>query len=329
MRTIGSRPDSRRSRSSGWSLVRELLYARIMQRRLSTLWAVVVLGLAAGCNQAPSLTTGNPGTGGSPWTNVTDGSVAATACDPLTPAPITLGAIIGVGQDAAGTLYVDAANGIFVSDAGQRIRQHVVGTGQSGSTEFTFAFQSSAADGGSAGALLVETNGSTAIAMALGPAGSRSFLGQSDAGVTSLTLVAASTVAGMMVVNTPNVISYVGDVANGDVVLATVPLNTDATSDDGGLSIFYGPPNDVAQRTITAFGQSLSGNGSVTFLVGDVPYVLAFGNVQDPNAGPLGRFALEGLAPRGGAQIAVTLRSPTPAADPPGLSFTCLPAKAP
>lgn len=272
---------------------------------------------------------GRPGTGGSAWTNVGDGSVVAeTACDPLAPAPITLGAIIGVGQDAAGTLYVDAANGIFVSDAGRLIRQHVIGTGQSGSTEFTFALQSSAADGGSASALLVETNGSTATAMALGPAGSRSFLGQSDAGVTSLTLVAPSTVSGMPVVNTPNVISYVGDVANGDVVLATVPLNEDATSNDGGLSIFYGPPDAVAQRTVTAFGQSLSGNGTVTFLVGDVPYVLAFGNVLGPDAGPFGTFALEGITPQGGAQIQVMLRSPTPAAIPPGLSFTCLAANA-
>jgi hypothetical protein len=260
---------------------------------------------------------------------VTDGSVTGSGCDPLAPAPITLGAIVGVGQDAGGTLYVDAANGIFVSEGGRLIRQHVVGTGQSGSTEFTFSLQSSAADGGSAGALLVETNGSTATAMALGPPGSRSFLGQSDAGVTSLTLVAASAVSGMTVVNTPNVISYVGDVANGDVVLATVPLNEDATSNDGGLSIFYGPPSDVAERTITAFGQSLSGNGTVTFLVGDVPYVLAFGQVQGPDAGPFGTFALEGLTPQGGAQLAVTLRSPTPAADPPGFAFTCLSAKSP
>ena len=164
--------------------------------------------------------------------------------------------------------------------------------------------------------------------MALGPTGSKSFLGQSDAGVTPLTLVAASAVAGMTVVNTPNVIEYVGDVGNGDVVLAAVPLNSDPTPidggvEDGGLSIFYGPPSALAQRTITGFGESLSGNGSLTFLVGDVPYVLAFGMVQGPDAGPLGTFALEGLTPQAGAQISVTLRSPTPSADPPELSFTC------
>jgi hypothetical protein len=131
-------------------------------------------------------------------------------------------------------------------------------------------------------------------------------------------------------VNTPNVIDYVGDVANGEVVLATVPLNSASTLpdggvEDGGLSIFYGPASAMVQRAITAFEETLSGNGTLTFLVGDVPYVLAFGMVQGPDAGPLGTFALEGLTPQGGAQIAVVLRSPTPAADPPGLSFTCFP----
>jgi hypothetical protein len=259
-----------------------------------------------------------------------DGALPAseTACDPLAPKPITLGTIVGVGQDAAGTLYVDAANGVFVSEGGQLIRQHVTGSGQSGATQFLFGFEPPGDDGSSARNLLVETSGSTAIAMALGPTGSRSFLGQSDAGVTSLTLVAASTVTGMTVVNTPNVIEYVGDVDGGDVVLATVPLNSDSTPidggvEDGGLSIFYGPPSALVQRTITAFEESLSGNGSLTFLVGDVPYVLEFGMVQGPDAGPLGTFALEGLTPQGGAQLSVTLRSPTPTADPPGLSFTC------
>jgi hypothetical protein len=259
-----------------------------------------------------------------------DGALPAseTTCDPLAPKPIALGTIVGVGQDEDGTLYVDAANGVFVSAGGRLIRQHVTGSGQSGATQFLFGFEPPGDDGSSARNLLVETSGSTAIAMALGPTGSKSFLGQSDAGVTSLTLVAASTVAGMAVVNTPNVIEYVGDVANGDVVLATVPLNDDLTAldggvQDGGLSIFYGPPDALAERTVTAFEESLSGNGTLTFLVGDVPYLLAFGTVQGPDAGSLG-FALAGLTPQGGAQFSVTLRSPTPTADPPGLSFTCL-----
>ncbi len=275
--------------------------------RLSTLVALALIAPFVACKA----------TGG--------GSVVAeSACDPLTPKPITLGTIIGVGQDAAGTLYVDSANGIFVSGNGELSRQYVNGTGQSGSTEFIFTFESPGSDASSARTLLVETQGSTASAMALGPAGSRAFLGQSDAGVTSLTLVDPATVSGMTVVNTPNLISYIGDVANGDVVLATVPLNGDSSSNDG-LSIFYGPSTNVAQRAITAFEQSISNNGTVTFLVAGTPYVLAFGTMLSPDAGPLGVWTLEGLTPQGGAQMAVTLRSPTPSVVPSALSLTCLP----
>lgn len=252
-------------------------------------------------------------------------TVTESACDPLAPKPIALGAVVGVGQDTTGTLYVDSATGVFVSGNGELIRQHVTGTGQSGTSEYLFTFEPPGDDGSSARNLLVETQGSTASNMAIGPAGSRTFLGQSDAGVTSLTLIDPATVSHMTLVNTPNVISYVGDVANGDIVLATVPMNSDPTATNGGLSIFYGPPSGVAQRAITAFEESLSGNGTVTFVVGGTPYVLAFGMVPAPDAGLLGAFTLEGVTPQGGAQMAVTLRSPTPTAVPPEISFTCLP----
>jgi len=254
------------------------------------------------------------------------GAATESACDPLAAKAIALGAVVGVGTDASGTLYVDAANGIFVSDGGVLIRQHVIGTGQSGSNEFLFTFEAPAADATSARNLLVETQGSTAGAMALGPPDSKSFLNQTPAGATSLTLVDAATLAGMSVVNTPNVIDYLADVANGDVILATVPLNGDSTSSDLGISIFYGPPGALAQRTVTAFQETLSGNGSLTFQVDGTSYTLAFGILDSPDAGPLGGpFALLGLTPAGGTQMGTTLRSPTPTELPSNLSFTCLP----
>ena len=248
-------------------------------RRGRLLIPVILAGLCGGCGASALTTDGAAGQ-------------SETPCDPLAAAPITPGAIVGVGKDVDGTLYVDAANGVFVSAGGPLIRQHVLGTGQSGANEFIFTFEPPSVDAGASERdLLVETTGNgtqiDASAMALGPGGARMFLDQSAAGGTTLTLVDASTVAGLAVVNTPSVISYVGDAANGDVVLATVPLNADPTAAsggvyDGGLSIFYGPPNDVAERVITDFGESLSGNGTVTFLVGNTSYVLAFGMVQEP-----------------------------------------------
>ncbi len=248
-----------------------------------------------------------------------------TTCDPLAGAAITLGGIVGVGKDDQGTLYVDSANGVFVSGAGKLVRQLVTGTGAGGNNEFLFTFEPPASAGSGARNLLVETTGSTASAMALSPAASRAFLGQSDAGVTPLALVDPSTVSGMPVVNTPNVIEYVADVSNGDVLVATLPMNGDMTSNDGGLSIFFGPRGDVAECTVTAFEQSLSNDGTATFLVDGTPYVLAFGTVNGPDSGLLGTFTLESLTPHGGAELGVTLRSPTPTTVPTGLSFTCLP----
>jgi len=265
------------------------------------------------------------------WTIPTVPPAPEQACDPLAGPPIALGAVIGVGQDAAGTLYVDAANGIFVSSGGTLVRQQVVGTGQSGSDQFVFSFVSAGDSAASARDLLVQTDGATAVSMALGPGGSgKSGNSGSDAGVTALTLVDPSTVASMPVANTPNAIQYVGDAANGDVLVATVPVNRpsgapDGGVEDGGLSIFYGPPSAVAQRPITNFEQSLSGNGSVSFLVDGTSTVLTFGYVPGADAGPFGRFALMTLTPQGGSPIAITLESPTPAAPPSNLTFTCLP----
>jgi hypothetical protein len=252
-------------------------------------------------------------------------TMTESACDPLAPKALALGAIVGVGQDANGTLYVDAENGIFVSDGNRLLRQHVNGTGQSGNDEFIFTFEAPGDDETSARNLLVDTQGSSAIAMALGPSNSKSFLGQSSAGTTPLTIVDASAVSEMQVLDTASLISYVGDVANGDVLLATIPMNRDSNSEDGGLRIFYGPPQAVAERTLTSFEESLSGNGTLTFLVDNVPFVLAFGFVQGTDAGPLGTFTLEGLTARAGSQLAVTLRTPTPTVIPANLSLTCQP----
>ncbi|HXJ20493.1 MAG TPA: hypothetical protein VMT03_09685 [Polyangia bacterium] len=250
------------------------------------------------------------------------------ACDPLGPAAITLGAVIGVGQDAAGAMYVDAANGIFVSSGGTLVRQHVIGTGQIGSDQFEYTFVAPGDGTAAARDLLVQADQGSAVSMALGPAESGKT--RSDAGVIGLTLLPASSVTGLSIVNTPNTIQYVGDTANGYVLVATVPLNapvgsTDGGVYDGGLSIFYGLPSGVAQRPITAFEESLSGNGTVTFLVDGTPTVLAFGNVPSPDAGPLGTFELMSLTPQGAAPIGITLESPTPTSAPAGLAFTCLP----
>ena len=288
-----------------------------MSPRAALFALIVAISAAAGCQSSTLM----PTIAG----QVAD--AAQPACDPLAASPITLGTIVGVGQDSDGTLYVDAANGVFVSSKGSLIRQHVVGTGQSGSTSFSYSFTAPGADISSARDLIVQLDEAGNATMTLGPDGSGKT--QSDGGGMALMVLPASTVAGMPVVNTPNVISYIATAANGDTLMATVPVNapsgaSDGGIYDGGLAIFYGPSAAVAQRVITAFEESLSGNGTVTFLVAGVSYSLAFGDVLTPDAGPLGTFTLLGLTPAGGASMGITLESATPATPPPGLSFTCL-----
>jgi hypothetical protein len=279
--------------------------------------AAALLAAAGGCSSKSG------GTGGSAGAAPYDTN--EQACDPLTPPAITLGAVVGVGKDAAGTLYVDAESGVFLPDSGQLVRQNVIGTGgEFGNNEFLFSFVAPGADVSTAQNLLVETQGTTATKMALGPADSKAFLDQSPPGITLLTLVDASSVSGMKVVNTPNVIEYLADVANGDVVLTTIPMNSADWTPATGETIFYGPPDAVAERKVTDFQASLSNSGTMTFLVGSTPYVLSFGTVPAPDAGPLGQFELQSLTPKGGAPLDVTLRSPTPTKLPARLSFTCL-----
>ncbi|MFL5306654.1 MAG: hypothetical protein ACJ8F1_15670 [Polyangia bacterium] len=279
------------------------------------LFSLVAALCASGCRASSPLTGPATGAGGAP--------VEQTPCDPLAPQSVTVGDVIGVGQADDGTLYVAAANGVFVSRAGTLFRQHVTGTGQSGSNEYVFTVQPLNEDGGGSYNLLANTQGGAATAMALGPSGSRAFLGQTDAGVTGLAVVPPTTIGGMPVVNTPNVISYIGDVAGGAVIVVTVPMDVDPSAKFQGRSVFYGPPDAVVQREIVDFQQSLSGNGSITFLVGTTNETLTFGFVQTPDGGPLGTFALLRLTPKGGAPVPVTLRAPTPASLPSDLVFSC------
>jgi hypothetical protein len=287
------------------------------------LLALTCLGILQACSTArsgaSSADAGGAGSGGA----MDAGNAGLAPCDPLAGKPIALGTIIGVGADLS-TLYVDSSNGVFVSNASNDlIRQHVVGTGSSGKTEFLLTFVPPGADISLARNLLVQVSGAVATAMALGQPNSKAFLNQAPAGTTPLTLMPASATAGMAVVNTPNVISYLADVANGDILLATVPMNDDGTN--GGLAIFYGSSTlPIAQRPITGFEQSQSGSGTLTFLGdGETSWTLQFGNVSAPDAGPFGVFALQGLTPQGGATLGVTLRSPTPTTLPAELSFLC------
>jgi hypothetical protein len=248
-------------------------------------------------------------------------------CDPLAAPSTTLSGILGVGKDAQGTFYVaDAPAGlsgprVFVTQGGDLVRQHVIGTGESGGgaggmpAQYTLSFEPPGGDAASAQALLIDVQGTTASQMALGPANSKSFLG--GPGETPLTVVDASAVTGLPIVNLPGAVSYVADVSDGTAIVITSPIEVSSTAD---FHLFYGMPSAMQERTIVSFNQALSGYPTIGFQVGPQTYTMAIGGTFQPDGGG---GPGPGTLDTGNAKLNFTLRMPTPTTLS-GFSFACL-----
>lgn len=274
--------------------------------------------LAAACS-AKSTSAGSTGSG--------SGSSSGgnpVACDPLAPPPTALTDVLGVGQDAQGTLYVaDSPAGssqprVLVSAGTQLVRQSISGSGEApgaaaNTTEYTLSFQSPGSDESTARSLLLDVTGGSATAMGLGPAASKEFLGDAGADVTRLTLVDPGTVSGLTVVNLPGVVGYVADVSDGTAIVITSPGDVESSAD---LHLFYGTPDAMVERTIISFNQALSGYPTIVFTVGAATYTMSISGTFPGGPGP-------GTLNTGSANLSFTLRDPPPATLS-GFSFTCL-----
>jgi hypothetical protein len=277
---------------------------------------VVVAVVLMGCSSSSS-------TGGGP------AAASSGPCDPLAVAPTTLGAILGVGQDTQSTLYVadevpdSGQDRVFASSGTTLYRKHVAGsggTGQPGKTtnaDYTFSFEDPFADASGLRALLIQVRGGVVTGMALGPGGSRSFLG-GGAGQVPLTVLDAGAVAGFKVADLPHVPQLVADISNGDVIVITEPMDPWSYS---GFRLFYGKPTQMIERPIVNYSQAVSGPADITFTIDSANYVLHTTYVFGPDAGPLGTPGPATLDIGSGA-LTATLRLPTPQ-NLSGFSFTC------
>jgi hypothetical protein len=258
-------------------------------------------------------------------------------CDPLSSTPTQLGAILGVGEDSQSLLYVadetpdgSGQDRVFVSSGNTLVRQHVAGSGQSGgppNADYTFSFQPPFADAGSLRALLVQMRGGVVTGMALGPGGSRSFLGGPDAGQVPLAVLDDGAVSGFAVQNLPNLVAHVGDVSSGDVIVVTMPMDAFGTSD---FHLFYGTASAMVECPIVSYGDDDYGQ-YISFLVGPTTYSVFFNDPfridggGSPGPGSLytdGGGVDPALETIPGA-LEVTERVPTPTSLS-GFSFTCL-----
>jgi hypothetical protein len=256
-------------------------------------------------------------------------------CDPLSPPPTTLGAVLGVGEDTQSLIYVadqvpdSGQDRVFVSSGATLDRQHVAGTGQSGSppnADYTLSFQPPFADAGDVRALLIQVRGGVVAGMALGPGNSRNFLGTADAGQVPLTVLDKGAIGGFKIQNLPNVVEHVADVSNGDAIVVTAPMDAWSTS---GFGLFYGKADAMVEYPIISVNADDYGQ-YIAFQMDGMTYNIFFNDPfgVDGGGGPgPGTLYTDG----GGADpalqtvpgaLTVTERTPTPTSLS-GFSFTC------
>jgi hypothetical protein len=255
---------------------------------------------------------------------------AETGCDPLATHPTTLATVIGIGKDAAGTLYV-ADQGeiaseasivrVFVTSGGMLLRQHVIGSGSSHGDEDLETFES--VDGSGARDLVMHLAGGKATSMTLGPEGSGKLgLEGMDAGApATLTLVEPNALQGLPAIDLPGAVNYVADGSDGNAIVVTAPLENDVGS--AALHLFYGKPGAMVERPIVSFDQALSGYPSIGFTVDSQTYVMAIASLPPvPDGGPFGAPGPVTVTPGTGTAVPFTLRVPTPTTLS-GFTFTC------
>ena len=131
--------------------------------------------------------------------------------------------------------------------------------------------------------------------MQLGPPGARRFIDDAGTGNEILTVADASIVLGMAIENLPRVVRDLVEIENGDVVIITNPMDDTAYET---LRLYHGPPSALVERTIASFGQSRSGDATVSFFVGGTPAQLMFRSRDTTDAallwtGVAGNFVLD------------------------------------
>jgi hypothetical protein len=293
--------------------------------------SVGMIGVLAACGGCSAASSGIPGSG-SASKNDPGSTISTAPCDPLAGPPTTLAMILGVGKDANSVFYVGdvAPSGqdrVFVSHGTTLERKYVAGSGGTGSgnAEYTFSFGDSPSDVAGLQALLIQTSGGKATAMALGPGNSRAFLG-AGSGQVPLTVVSPSEVASLAVQNLPNVVQHVADVSDGTTIVVVTPMEPYGTAD---FRLFYGKANTMIEYPIVSVNSDDYGE-YISFHIGKTTYNVFFndpfeidgGNGPQPGSLYTGTSAGDPAFETPTGALTVIERSPTPTTLT-GFSFTC------
>jgi hypothetical protein len=198
--------------------------------------------------------------------------VGDTPCDPLAaqPQPIVLGEILGIGRDAAGTLYVadetaSASDGrVFISDGDVLVRQRVLGGGSSSVSGVSV--RTLTIDGREPLRLLIET-GPSETRMALARTEER-VQGIDDLGSDAelLKVLDEDSLDGLELRNLPGdvEIEYLVETERGELLLVVRPADEELDYDD--FRLFFGPPERLLEREVeTVLRQRDGGTTNIFF----------------------------------------------------------------
>jgi hypothetical protein len=153
----------------------------------------------------------------------------------------------------------------------------------------------------------------------LGPGNSRAVVGAPDAGQVPLTVLDAGAAAGFKIQNLA-VRRAVG--RRREQRRRDRDHGADGRLGLLGFRLFYGTPENMVERPITAYNQAISGPADISFSVGSANYVLHTTFVFGPDSGPLGSPEPAKLDIGGGVTLSATLVMPAPTSLS-GFTFNC------
>jgi hypothetical protein len=182
--------------------------------------------------------------------------VGDTPCDPLEaqPQPIVLGEILGIGRDAAGTLYVadETASAsderVFISEGDVLVRRRVLGGG------------SSNVSGVSVRTLTIEGPEPLRLLIETGPSDTRMALSRTEERVQRiddlgsdpelLEVLDEDALEGLELRNLPGdvEIEYLVETERGELLLVVRPAGEELDYED--FRLFFGPPSGLLEREV-------------------------------------------------------------------------------
>lgn len=249
---------------------------------LAPRWLTLVAALLVGCaGKSGDPTTGEASGGAG------SGSSSLHACDPLasvtSAVQLEAAQVVAAGSAADGTFYVVYGDErLFVGDPDGLVERVVIGLGQTGSqTDLDYTDD----DGTAVKVEVTEDGGTTQMRVARGEQSSK---GVDPGSGEVLTPADAEMIASIPASTTASfVIDFAASLVDGRELVVVAPEH-DVEYEQ--FRVFLGPTTDLAQRAVSNFGSSRSGQRFATLTIdgaaAELTYLAGGSTVLNPNGGP-------------------------------------------